>query len=101
MPHSRVLAPRVKLGATVDLSQNFDAISDTGTSFLAGPPIVVLAIARELGATLGKDTGVYQLPCPKAAPPLRFLIAGREFAIQPNNYILPLPVSNIFMSSAL
>jgi hypothetical protein len=74
-------------GASVATAQK--AIIDSGTSLLAGPKDAVAALAKQAGATsvMGKE---YVIDCNKAKslPDLTVTLAGKDFTLGPNEYVI-------------
>jgi len=68
------------------------AISDTGTSLVAGPPAAVRAIAQKLGGTFDPQQGLYTVDCSKVPtlPDVVFKIQNKDFAISSKSYVLNL-----------
>jgi len=82
-------------GATVNgqsVAGGGSAISDTGTSLIAGPPNAVSAIARALGGTLDPQQGLYTVNCNKVPtlPDVVFKIQNVNMAIRSKSYVLNL-----------
>jgi len=90
----------VKIGATTNNGQEsvimdpakaapVAAISDTGTSLIAGPASVIAQIAQKLGGKYDPNEGVYMVSCEsaKTLPPVIFTFNGKEFPLSAKNYI--------------
>jgi len=66
------------------------AIADTGTSLLVGPTADVNKLVQALGLSVsGATMGQHTLPCSEISklPPISFRINGREFELQPEDYV--------------
>lgn len=65
-----------------------DAIADTGTTCIVGPPAEVEKIQKYIGATMG-DFG-YTIDCStmSSLPNISFVIEGRDFQLRPDDYIM-------------
>ncbi|KAH7662461.1 Protein ASP-6, partial [Aphelenchoides avenae] len=57
------------------------AISDTGTSGIAGPQAIIDRIARKVGATWDAANQIYRVKCNAKSAPLTFKIGGKDYAI--------------------
>ncbi|KAH7716181.1 aspartic protease [Aphelenchoides avenae] len=72
-----------------------EAISDTGSSWLGGPPDQVDAIVGAIGATYNFDQGTYTVECDaKNLPDIVFVIGGNRYAIPQKEYILDVGLGN-------
>lgn len=66
------------------------AILDTGTSLIIGPSTPITAIHNNLRATFNASYGLFQVACSRFStfPNVTFRLAGNDFVIGPNEYIL-------------
>jgi cathepsin D len=65
------------------------AISDTGTSFIAGPTADIDTICKGLGGK-AESGGVYSIACDaKNVPDVIFTINGKDYSITSKNFIVP------------
>jgi len=70
------------------LQQQSFAISDTGTSFISGPANVVREIMTALNACFDEENALYRVDCNQCLPNITFVIDGKQFPVEPKNYIL-------------
>jgi hypothetical protein len=79
----------VKVGSDQVSTAADQVISDTGTSFIGGPPSVITKLANKVGATFDGSTGLYFIGCTAAPPDVTFSINGKDYPIRSKNYIVP------------
>ncbi|KIH48694.1 eukaryotic aspartyl protease [Ancylostoma duodenale] len=74
--------------------RSFKAISDTGKSFLGGPPVAISGIIRESGARYSPYYRMYVVPCSTMNRHLDliFTINGKSFAVPSGQYIINLDI---------
>uniref|UniRef100_A0A914WFT9 Peptidase A1 domain-containing protein n=1 Tax=Plectus sambesii TaxID=2011161 RepID=A0A914WFT9_9BILA len=74
----------------VSLSQGWQVISDTGTSFIGGPAAIIQQLAKEVGATYNAQAQAYFIDCNSkaTAPDVVLTIGERKYPIKPVNYIV-------------
>uniref|UniRef100_A0A914RKA7 Peptidase A1 domain-containing protein n=1 Tax=Parascaris equorum TaxID=6256 RepID=A0A914RKA7_PAREQ len=70
------------------VNRQWDAISDTGTSFNGGPQHIVDRLANIVGANYDDENDVYFMSCDAKPPPLKITIGSHAYTISAENYIL-------------
>jgi hypothetical protein len=70
-------------------SSGGSAISDTGTSLVAGPQKAIDAINKAIGGVFDSTLQGYTIACNATPPDVSFSINGKAYAIGYNNYIIP------------
>lgn len=68
--------------------RQYDVISDTGTSLIAGPTAITDQMAKAVGATYDDWYGVYTMPCSGNTPPLNITIDNNVYSLQKVNIVL-------------
>ncbi|GMT23081.1 hypothetical protein PFISCL1PPCAC_14378, partial [Pristionchus fissidentatus] len=72
---------------------NYQAISDTGTSYLGVPIEIMPQIAKQSGATYNMRLQNYLLPCNGNYPDLVFKINGKDFHVSARQYVMDLGIT--------
>jgi len=67
------------------------AIVDSGTSFIAAPSNDADNIASALGAYYNSFNGLYEIDCFAKSPNMTFVLSGREYQLNFDQYIITLP----------
>jgi len=70
------------------------AISDTGTSLVAGPSSAVQQICTAAGGTYDASQQAYLIACNATGPDITFTISGKAYPIGYKNYIIPTGTAN-------
>uniref|UniRef100_A0A1I7WMQ5 Peptidase A1 domain-containing protein n=1 Tax=Heterorhabditis bacteriophora TaxID=37862 RepID=A0A1I7WMQ5_HETBA len=83
----QIVLQGVQIGDKVDEKRKWQAISDTGTSFLGGPPHIVNGIAKIYGAFFDPKYDAYIVDCSDAEnlEPLQLTIGGKVYPINAVN----------------
>jgi len=73
---------KVAVGSnTYTTTNSSTAVSDTGTSTIAGPNATVAAIAKAVDATWNSSMGAYAIGCNKQYTPVTFIINGIAYQL--------------------
>jgi hypothetical protein len=68
---------------------NWNVISDTGTSLMAGPQDMVSKIGKSMGGKWDQQYGVFFIDCKATPGPLTLTINNLPYSITYTNYIVP------------
>jgi len=81
------------------IASKFEAIADTGTSLLTGPPKEVEQLQRAIGAHKIPFVGEYVVSCSKidSLPTITFKINGKDFQLTPQQYVLQMKSMGVTM----
>jgi len=72
------------------VSSGGSAISDTGTSLVAGPSSDIDKLCKKIGGVYDPTEGIYKVSCDATnLPDVVFSINGKDFAVTSKSYILP------------
>ncbi|EFO17184.2 hypothetical protein LOAG_11317 [Loa loa] len=66
----------------------WEAISDTGTSLIAGPAAVVNRLGAAVKAKYDQNEEMFFIKCDAKPPPVTLIIGSHEYNIQSENYIV-------------
>lgn len=72
-----------------DVEAPSQAVSDTGTSLISGPPEIISEIAKQVNAVYDDEEGSYFIDCNSTPEPVALKVAGKELLIHSRDYILP------------
>ncbi|KAJ3158695.1 hypothetical protein HDU86_002660 [Geranomyces michiganensis] len=77
------------------------AIADTGTSLIVGPPADVTAINKAIGATYSSKYKIYTISCSKmnSAPTVAFPLNGVTLTLTGKDYIMDAGVAGLCISA--
>ncbi|VDK45206.1 unnamed protein product [Anisakis simplex] len=67
---------------------HFEAISDTGTSFIGGPQNLITRIAEAVDAQYDYSNDLHTIDCNAKASPISITIGNNIYKITPENYIV-------------
>lgn len=70
-----------------NITSGFQAISDTGTSFIGGPQNVIDRLATAVNAVFNTTYQAYFMDCNQTPPDLVFTIGGHLYCVQAKNYM--------------
>jgi len=74
-------------------NQQWQVISDTGTSLMGLPTQTTRDVANAVGGKYDGSQGLYTLPCSTNVPPMVLTIGGMQYTIPKNQWIEPLDSS--------
>uniref|UniRef100_A0A0R3S0I5 Peptidase A1 domain-containing protein n=1 Tax=Elaeophora elaphi TaxID=1147741 RepID=A0A0R3S0I5_9BILA len=70
------------------ISGTWEAISDTGTSLIAGPTAVVNRLGAAVKAKYNQNEEMFFVKCDAKPPPVTLIIGAHDYNVQPENYIV-------------
>lgn len=79
----------ISIGGT-QVSTGGSAISDTGTSLVAGPSSDIDALCKKIGGVYDPEEQIYKVDCSATGlPDVVFTINGHKFPVTQKSYVLP------------
>jgi len=74
---------------TFSQNQNWQVISDTGTSLIGGPTSTTRSMALAVGGKYDASQGLYFVPCSGTYAPIVYTIGGMQYTIPQNQWVEP------------
>jgi len=71
-------------------TQNWQVISDTGTSLIGGPSAPIRAMAQAVGGHFDSSQGLYMVPCSGTYPPIVYTIGGKQYTLPQKQWVEPM-----------